>query len=56
METILSQRGNTLIIFENFKFRKAEKTQVGLKWRCTQKNCASILFTDEMVSVIIGKC
>lgn len=55
MEIMFSERGKPLIVFENFKFRKCETTKKGVKWRCTNKFCGSKLYTDEAVTIILGK-
>lgn len=52
---MLSQRGKQLLVVDNFKFRRTEKTLLGVKWRCTNKHCISKLLTDESGSTILGK-
>ena len=54
METILSQRGQTLLVFQNNKFRNVGKTEKGVKWRCSNKKCPAKIYTDEAMTVILG--
>lgn len=46
-ETMLSERGQLLLIFENYKFRKFRvlKSSEETVWRCTKKNCVAKVYT-----------
>jgi hypothetical protein len=46
-DTMLSQRGQLLLIFEKYKFRKYRvlKTSEETVWRCTNKNCIATVYT-----------
>lgn len=46
-QTMLSERGNPLIIYESFKFRKhRELKKFGeIVWACTNKNCPAKVYT-----------
>lgn len=53
METLISQRGKRLILYDDFKFRKSRKTLDGWLWRCTKKTCKSTLRLDDSETKII---
>jgi len=46
-DTMLSQRGQLLLIFEKYKFRKYRvlKTSEEIVWRCSKKNCVATIYT-----------
>ena len=55
-KTMLSQRGNLLLICEKSKFRNFRelKTTQEIVWRCTRKNCTATVYTLNMV--LSNKC
>jgi 5-bromo-4-chloroindolyl phosphate hydrolysis protein len=46
-DTMLSQRGQLLLIFEKYKFKKYRvlNTSEETVWRCTNKNCIATVYT-----------
>ena len=54
MKNVLSQRGNNLIVHENFKFRKVFTVKGSEEdcWRCTNKKCKARLYTLEDGKII----
>ncbi|XP_054273608.1 mucin-2-like isoform X10 [Macrosteles quadrilineatus] len=53
METMFSQRGKTLKVYDGYKFRRTSMTNQGVAWRCVQKNCVARLYTDESENVLL---
>lgn len=53
MEKILSSKGKTLIVLNNFKYRLDKRLKSSEdRWRCSEKTCGSVLFTCEDGNVI----
>lgn len=52
MFSMLSEKGRDLLVFEDFKFRKAVPTKKGQKWRCTNRFCRATFFTDSSGNMI----
>jgi hypothetical protein len=48
-----SEKGNVLLVLNNYIFYKDRITQAGVKWRCTLKSCTSKLFVSEDETVIL---
>lgn len=53
---MLSERGQPLLVFENYKFRKYRdvKSTEEVVWRCTKKNCMATIYT--LNAVFSKKC
>ena len=50
----LSEKGKPLLIFENYKFREVIlKSEDFRKWRCANKTCKAVLFTDKHTNEVI---
>lgn len=49
MATLIeSNRGKRLLVFENYKFTKANKKLNGTtRWKCIERKCAAVLYTDQ---------
>lgn len=53
-EKTVSNKGNEMLIFNDFKFRKFRILSSGnISWRCSQKKCSAMLETNQHVSEII---
>lgn len=47
------QRGNLVLLFENYKFSQKQLTKVGQKWNCTRKDCNVTFFTDVQMKRLV---
>lgn len=52
MYSMLSQRGNKLLVYKDFKFSKCILTESGQRWRCSKKTCKAVLYTDNAGDVL----
>jgi len=50
---VYSEKGNILLVLNNYTFYKDRITQAGVKWRCTLKSCTSKLFLSEDETVLL---
>lgn len=55
METITSEHGKTLIVYQNFKFTNCGKTVKRIKQGCKNKKSVSKIYTDKAESVVLGE-
>lgn len=53
METVLSQRGQKLIVVNKFKFYRVYVTQEGVRWRCVNKACKAKIYVDESETILL---
>jgi len=55
-EFIESNRGKCLLIFENYKFSKANTKFDGTtRWKCINRKCAAILYTNQTNTICSEK-
>lgn len=48
VKSMLSEKGNKLIVINNFKFSKAHISKCGkIRWRCVNRKCMAKIFTAE---------
>jgi hypothetical protein len=50
---VYSEKGNILLVLNNYTFYKDRITQANVKWRCTLKSCTSKLFLSEDETVLL---
>lgn len=53
MYSMLSQRGNKLLVYKGFKFHRCIVTETGHKWRCCTKTCNIAIYTDIAGEVLL---
>lgn len=54
LRSMISEKGNKLLLLNNFKFSKAHVAKCGkIRWRCINRKCSSKIYTsDDQITIL----